>query len=100
RLSVDERLALEQRDVLGRSECDDGIRVEVAQGCGSDVRFRAADDRELAPRRKVEIERTERPAERLRRAREQVANEAQGSHRLPLELLVAPDPREPQEDEG
>ena len=48
----------------------------------------------------MEVERAERPAERARRPREEVADEAQRADRLPLELVVAPDPREPQEDEG
>ena len=60
----------------------------------------AADDRELARRREVEVERAERPAERRRRARQVVADEPQRADRLPLELVVSPDPREPQEDEG
>ena len=59
----------------------------------------AAEDRELARRREVEVERAERPAERRRRARQVIADEPERPDRLPLELLVSPDPREPQEDE-
>ena len=48
----------------------------------------------------MEVERAERPAEGRRRPREEVADEPQRAYGLPLELVVAPDPREPQEDEG
>src|SRR5205814_4322237 len=65
-----------------------------------DVRLRTADDRELARRREMEVERAERPAERARRPREEITHEAEPANRRPLELVVAPDPREPQEDEG
>src|SRR5581483_8237770 len=56
-------------------------------------------DRELARRSEVEVERAERPAEGGRRARQKVADEPERAERLPLELVVAPDPREPEEDE-
>ncbi len=48
----------------------------------------------------MKVERAERPAERRRRTRQVVADEPERPDRLPLELLVAPDPREPQEDES
>ena len=69
-LAVDERLSLEQRHAVGRAERDDGVRVEAAQRGARDVAVGAADDRELARRREVEVERAERPAERRRRARQ------------------------------
>src|SRR6185437_16040989 len=58
-----------------------------------------ADDRELARRREVQVEGAQRPAEGGRRAREQVADETQRTDRRALELVVPPDPREPQQDE-
>src|SRR5206468_1825010 len=100
RPAVDERLALEQRDVVRRPERDDGVRVEASERRAGDLRVGAANDRELAWRREVEVERAERPAEGARRSREEVAHKAERSDRRPLELVVAPDPREPQEDEG
>src|SRR4051812_12539780 len=95
RLAVYERLALEQRDDVRRAEGDDGVRVEAAQGGAAHVRIRTPDDRELARRGQVEVERAERPAEGLRGARKEVADESKRADCLPLEPVVAPDPRKP-----
>ena len=46
----------------------------------------------------MEVERAERPAERGRRPRHEIADEAQDGDGMPLELVVAVDPRQPQED--
>ena len=46
----------------------------------------------------MQRERAERPAEAGRRARHQVTREAQHRHGVALELVVAVDAREPQED--
>src|SRR5262249_29823004 len=43
--AVDERLALEERDVVRRAEGDDRGRVETPPGSARDLRVRVADDR-------------------------------------------------------
>src|SRR5579884_3904650 len=95
-----ERLALEQRHALRRPAGDDGARVEAVEGGPRHRRVHPAQDSELPRRRKVEVEGAERPAERGRGADEQVAHEAERRHRLPLELVVAPEPGQAQEHEG
>src|SRR6266516_7427431 len=62
-LSVDGLLALEQRNVVGRAERDDGVRVERFQRCTCHWGLGRADDRDLLRRREVEVECVQRPGE-------------------------------------
>ena len=100
RLAVDAGLAREQRDVFARAERDDGVRVERRERRAGDLVLRRADDRQLPRRREVEVERAERPAERRRDpARGSCASSRSTPDRLALELVVAVDPRKPQQHE-
>ena len=87
--AVDERLARKQRDAVGGAERDDGVRLESTQRSSGNVALRRADDRELARRREVEVERAERPAERRRDARDRRREQPEDGDRAPLELVVA-----------
>src|SRR5205823_9225482 len=58
-----------------------------------------AGDGDLARRREIEVERAQRPAERGGRAWQRVAHEAQDAGRTPLEVVLAPDTGEPDQDE-
>ena len=60
RKAVDVPLAGEERNVLGGPEGDDRVRVVAAERGPRHVAFRRADDRELAGRRQVQVERAER----------------------------------------
>ena len=74
------------------------VGAAAASARARDLGVGVADDRELAMRREVLVERDEQPAERGRRPRERVAHEAEHGDAAALELVVAPDAREPQQD--
>ena len=57
-----------------------------------------ADDRELARRAQPEVDPAEHPREEAGRATERGLGEPEDRHGAPLELVVAPDAREAQED--
>src|SRR5205085_2409986 len=63
-----------------------------------DLGLRSADDRELARRREVKVERAEKVAERGRRLREHPRSETEDADGALLHLVVAVDAREPEED--
>src|SRR5207247_10315282 len=79
-LAVDELLALEERHLVGGAEGDDGAWIPVRECRTGDLGVARPDDRELARRRKMEVERDERPPERRRNAAHRRREEAQ--HRL------------------
>ena len=97
--SIDEALPGEQRHLLARPEGDNGARIPSGELAARDRVLRRADHRDLARRRKVEVEPAERPAERSRRPRDHRRHEAEDGDRPPLELVVAVQAREPQEHE-
>ncbi len=66
RLAVHAGLAGQERHVLARAEGDHRVRVERRQRGARDLVRGRADDRQLARRREVQVERAERPAERGR----------------------------------
>ena len=98
RLPVDSALACEQRNALGGPERDDRVRLPGLERDARDLVLGGADDRELARRREVELERAQRPAERTRRSPEAVHEQPEDSDGATLEVVVAVDPREPQQD--
>ena len=100
RPAVHLRAPAEQRDPVGRPEGEHVGRRRGLDRRTGDRRVGRADDRHLAMRREVLVERDEQPAERRRRARQRVAHEAQHRDAAPLQLVVAPDAREPQQHVG
>src|SRR5205823_14310247 len=58
------------------------------------------EDRDLAWRRQVEVERVQRPGELRRRPAEARAGQPEHADSPPLQLVVAVDPPEPQQDVG
>src|SRR5262249_27260885 len=89
---VDEVLAGEQGNVARRAERHDSVRVEAGERGLGDLVIRPADQCELARGRQVEVERGERVAVGAGRARNRVADQAEHSRRLPLQLVFPPDP--------
>ena len=73
---------------------DDRVRLPRRERCPRHVRLDRADDRELARRAQVQVERAERPAEGGGRALERGQDEPEHGDAAPLELVVAVDPRE------
>ncbi len=69
-------LPLEQWHAVGGAERDHGVRVVWRKRRLRNRVFGRSDDRDLAGRREVEVEPAECPAERGRRAREEIANDA------------------------
>src|SRR5918992_6290518 len=93
RLAVDQAFAREQRDAVGRSDCDDGLRLPGGKSRPRDVGPDTADDRELAWRAEVKLQGAKRPAERRRRPLERRPDEPEDAHRAAFELVVAVDAR-------
>src|SRR5579885_2808205 len=98
RLAVDLRAPLEQRYTRGGPERDHVGRRGPGGHARGDRRCGVADDRELTVRREVLVERHEHPAERRRDPRQAAADQPEHGDAAPLELVVAPDPCEPQKD--
>src|SRR5262245_8291378 len=81
RLAVDEWLAGEQRDLVGRADRDDRVRLERLERGAGDRRLDRADDRDLAGRREVEVERGQGMAEGGRGSRNRAVDEPEHPHR-------------------
>ena len=81
-----------------RADRDDRVRRERCERRACDRAVDRPDDRDLAGRREPQVERAQHPAERARCAAEHRLDEPQHRHGLALELVVAPDPPEAEQD--
>src|SRR5215210_2897251 len=95
---VHQMLSLEQRDTVRRTEGDNRVRLERRERRPGDLAVGRAEDRELARGREVEIERRKRVAEELRSPPERRDDETEDIDGPSLELVVAVDPRDPEQD--
>ena len=75
---------------------DDRLRLERRERGAGDRRLDAADDRDLPRRAQPQVDAAQHPGEETRSAPERGLREPEHAEdRLPLELLVSPDPPEP-----
>ena len=100
RLPTHERLPRKQRHLVRRADRHHRPRLEGIESRARDGRVDVADDRDLARGTEPEIEPAQHPREEARCPPERRLREPEHRDGMPLELVVAPDPRQPQQDVG